>query len=224
MSITALIIAASCSWANPGANRFIGDPVSAIDHYVDIPKEARDALKRRVSNRDYSEIVEIKRDSIGVSYEPRLYDMHFGSNKLCKEVDRSSWSPKAVERGLVFCEQKHCVILPTVCGNLSRLALKPVQTQTFNPISAGGSGGGSPPLILQNEPLFEGVSVPVLSQSVPTELVSRTAIWPMAYEFWVHPAIQYYERPSIPVIPEPSTWVLLIAGIAALGLYTKRRN
>lgn len=119
-----LAIAAACSWASPGSDRFTGDPVAAVDRYKDIPVETRAKLKERMASRKYDEVVEIRKDRLGdgKTYGPEIRDMHWGANKMCAGVaDRSKWSDKAMERGLVYCADGHCLLLPTVCGNLSRI-------------------------------------------------------------------------------------------------------
>jgi hypothetical protein len=111
-----------CSWDRPGANPFMGDVVAAVDRYRDIPDEVRATLKRRVAQRRYDEIATIRRDSVEGAYRyTDLRDMHFGSGTVCRSVSRSQWPEKAVERGLVYCEQGHCLIVPTVCRNVSRI-------------------------------------------------------------------------------------------------------
>jgi hypothetical protein len=115
-----------CSWDRPGANPFMGDVVAAVDRYRDIPEDVRATLKRRVAQRRYDEIATIRRDSVDGAYRySDLRDMHFGSGTVCRTVSRSRWDGKAVERGLVYCEQGHCLIVPTVCRNVSRITRAP---------------------------------------------------------------------------------------------------
>lgn len=35
---------AACLWTDPGANRYTGDPVAAVNSYADIPPQARAEL------------------------------------------------------------------------------------------------------------------------------------------------------------------------------------
>ena len=50
-----------------------------------------------------------------------MRSMHWGDGQQCLgDVDRSGWAPDRVERGLVFCERGHCIIIPTVCGNITQ--------------------------------------------------------------------------------------------------------
>lgn len=117
----------SCSWDHPGANRYIGEVPAAVDSYTDIPADIRANLKRRMERRLYDDVVVIKRDSIE-GFETRytdLRDMHFGKGDICRTVSRAKWTEKHEERGLIYCERDHCIIVPTVCGNVSRVTLIP---------------------------------------------------------------------------------------------------
>jgi hypothetical protein len=156
-----------CSWDRPGANAFQGDVVAAVDRYTDIPVATRQALKKRIAARSYDELVDITRDAVtGTKGQySALRDMHFGNGTVCRTVSRTQWKPDAKERGLVYCEQEHCIIIPTVCRNVSRI------TRTANRPSAGaGSSGGSPaqtPMAVQEAP---AAPAPVIAQAVPDPL------------------------------------------------------
>lgn len=121
--IAASVIATStCSWDNPGANRYTGNVPAAVHHYTDIPVDIRNRLQSRMEKHQYDEIVTITGAGIvGNEIYADLRDMHFGENKLCRNVSQKNWSYRAKERGLVYCEEKHCIIVPTVCGNVSRV-------------------------------------------------------------------------------------------------------
>ena len=138
---TAVILSSSCAWNNPGDNPFSGNKIEAVDHYLDIPPEIRNVIKNRMRKHKYNEVVEIRKNSIGNpgEYQPIISGMHFGKNQLCSSVDRSKWKDTHVERGLVFCDMGYCIIVPTVCGNISRVF------RVYNPeipVSSIPSGGG----------------------------------------------------------------------------------
>ena len=213
--VAALIITASCSWASPGSNRFTGDPVAAVDHYQDIPENVRSTLKRRIEKKAYSEIVAITKDGVGdgSSYEGRIYDMHFGSNKLCKEIDRSAWKPKAVERGMVFCEGQYCILLPTVCGNLSRITAIPKSK-----LKQGGGGGGGSPGILEG-PLAGGGTIegPLAGGGGAANSAIQAQFSPIQFELELPPLVNNYavidsapiivDEEYFPIgIPIPISW------------------
>jgi hypothetical protein len=118
---------AHCSWDRPGRNAFTGDVVAAIDRYSDIPTPVRVRLKERMQAREYDDMVDIRRDAIQGKFEyaSTIRDMHFGSDRVCRQVTRSKWTAKTHERGLVYCESEHCILVPTVCRNVSRIDRKP---------------------------------------------------------------------------------------------------
>ncbi len=113
---------AACLWTDPGASRFTGDPVVAVNSYADIPPQARAELAEAVGQRAYSEVVDITRSAIGAGRYTHMRAMHWGAGQQCLgDVDRSAWPADRVERGLVYCVRGHCVIVPTVCGNVARV-------------------------------------------------------------------------------------------------------
>ncbi len=118
---------AQCSWDSPGVNPFTGNIGNAIDRYQDIPAATRETLKKRMAARAYDEIVLITRDSITgrSSYSNDIRDMHFGAGQICGRISRAKWAPSAEERGLVYCEGSECIMVPTVCRNVSRITRLP---------------------------------------------------------------------------------------------------
>ncbi len=130
--VTALAVSgpvqAACAWDRPGANPFMGDVVAAVDRYQDIPADVRATLKKRIAARKYDELATIKRDSIAGAYQyADLRDMHFGKGTVCQTVTRDKWTDKTQERGLVYCEDSHCLIVPTICRNVSRVTRVPMK-------------------------------------------------------------------------------------------------
>ena len=144
----------SCSWDRPGHDPFTGDVVNAVDRYRDIPADVRARLKARMAKRDYDDVVSIRRDSItGKSrYGSTIHDMHFGTRRVCHSVTRDSWTPSMEERGLVYCDGGQCILVPTVCRNVSRITRAEV-----SPAHADGEmpdDAALPVLALDNEPSF----------------------------------------------------------------------
>jgi len=117
------VVVPACSWDRPGHDPFTGDVVAAVDRYADIDPATRDKLKARMAKRQYDDLVVIRRDSIGGrhEYEPTIRDMHFAFDRVCRSVTRSAWPAAAQERGLVYCEGRDCILVPTVCRNVSRI-------------------------------------------------------------------------------------------------------
>lgn len=281
-----------CSWDHPGADPFMGGVPAAVDRYTDIPAEVRERLKERMLRRDFDEMASIRRDSITgrYRYSPEIRDMHFGTGRVCRSVTRSKWAPDAVERGLVYCEGEHCIIVPTVCRNVSRVTRLPGEGEqarggtevlpgvllsegppgageegtagpltaladtgegelVFDPPGAGnsfseavaplepgvlvaglGPAGALPGLMLPSlpapgasEPGFVGgggIGMPL--DSIPGPGPGSSALLPL-------PGVPSIDGGSIggggiPPIPEPSTWLMMLAGLGAVSLFARRRR
>ena len=127
-----------CGWDKPGVNPFMGDVVAAVDRYADIPVETRAKLKARLQAREYDDIAVIRRDAIKgkADYKPEIRDMHFGEGSVCRTVTRAKWTPSMEELGLVYCEADHCILVPTVCRNVSRV------TRLTSPLDPAPAAGG----------------------------------------------------------------------------------
>lgn len=155
---TAKSSTSGCSWDRPGVNRYRGTIADAVNRYKDIPVGIRNQLIFRMDSTDYDEIATITRDSIegesegGATYE-NLRSMHFGDNKVCDTVSRAKWKDDQTERGLIYCEDKYCIIVPTVCGNVSRVDRvaplvmgPPIAGSLVTPVGDGESFGVGTPL------------------------------------------------------------------------------
>ncbi len=134
-----------CSWDRPGHNPFMGDVVAAIDRYTEIPTPVRMRLKQRMQARQYDDLVDIRRDEIRgrARYEPAIRDMHFGIDRVCRQVSRAGWTAQMHERGLVYCEAGHCILVPTVCRNVSRIERLPSAAGRRTGRHDGGRDAGS---------------------------------------------------------------------------------
>jgi hypothetical protein len=155
----------TCSWDRPGVNPFMGDVVAAVDRYQDIPQATREKLKARMKSRAYDEIAVISRDAITgkANYGADIREMHFGRGSVCTTVSRSKWTNQHQERGLVYCEDGQCLIVPTVCRNVSRitrLAPKPVAGAAQDEVVAA-----APPVPPEAPLLFEP---PAAGEAGPT--------------------------------------------------------
>jgi hypothetical protein len=252
---------ASCSWDRPGHNPFMGDVVAAVDRYADIPAPVRLRLKQRMQARQYDDLVDIRRDDIvgDYRYEPGIRDMHFGVGRVCREVTRANWSPKAHERGLVYCEDGHCILVPTVCRNVSRIERRPTLVagaqiapaeEAIDPAApaadpavpddatptsfAEGGGGGVLPLWPTDGSGAGGGALPDDPGGQPPP-GGPGSWWPAppggGPVVVLPPGGGGGGNPGVYVpltpIPEPSTWLSLIAGLAllvALTSWRQRRN
>jgi len=117
----------SCSWDRPGVNPYTGKTAAAIDRYTDIPAAVRSTLKRRMEEGQSDDKVTITRDGISGKnqYDPAIRAMHFGAASVCATVTRSKWSEKRQEPGAVYCVDQHCILMPKICGNVSRISRVP---------------------------------------------------------------------------------------------------
>ena len=147
----------NCNWNRPGVDPFMGDVVAAVDRYTDIAPPVREQLKERMRARQYDEIVVISRDAIRGkgNYNARISDMHFGPGRVCRNVTRAGWNEQMQERGLVYCVQGQCILVPTICRNVSRITQAPASA----PPAAGGAapGGAAPPAAAPAAPETAGV-------------------------------------------------------------------
>jgi hypothetical protein len=208
--IAALAVAAACTWNAPGVDPFMGSVPAAVDAYRDIPADVRAALKLRLQRRTYDTVALITRDEIIAPGGERfglLRDMHFGNGKVCREVSRAGWTDSMQERGLVYCEQGHCLIVPTVCRNVSRVTRVEGPAPRLQEIP-GGTGGMAFGWTFEPEgddgSWLRRADREPLSLPVPVDTVTST-------------------RAAEP-IPEPSTFAMFVASLAVLGFYLLRRT
>ena len=138
----------ACSWAHPGANPYRGDPTHALADF-DMPAATRRQLRGLMAAHHYTDVVTITRgDIVGTDGYADLREMHSGGGQVCHgSVDRSAWSPDRRERGLVYCVGDMCVIVPTICNNVSLVTRKPVPEEApdDSPIDISPSAGPPPP-------------------------------------------------------------------------------
>ncbi|HEY8708966.1 MAG TPA: MHFG family PEP-CTERM protein [Burkholderiaceae bacterium] len=161
----------SCAWERPGHNPFMSDVVAAVDDYRDIPPEVRARLKRRMARHDYDDIVRIRRDSITgrATYDATIRDMHFGTHQMCSSVTRAAWSARMQERGLVYCEGRQCILVPTVCRNVSRITRAAVEAEHVEaPDDPADKGAVAPAEVASTHPAAEPPSKPLAADGSPS--------------------------------------------------------
>ncbi len=237
----------ACSWERPGHNPFMGDVVAAVDRYRDIAPEVRERLKARMLKREYDDLVSIRRDSITgrAKYGATIRDMHFGTHQVCRSVTRTTWSAGMQERGLVYCESGQCILVPTVCRNVSRIARSAVSSDRAEapevaPAEAAAAPGADPaatPLAFDHAPRFDsaadgfgpavfgggsggngygaGPAAGSFGSGAGSPTVSTTSVPPFGSDSQA--------LPLAAAVPEPQTWALMLGGLAALALARRRR-
>lgn len=242
----AINVVDSCRWNRPGADRYTGNVVESVDHYSDIPPAIRDVLKARMSQHQYDDVVTISRDEIKGerAYGPGITDMHFGENRVCREVTRKRWLPERQHKGLVYCEQGYCLMLPTVCGNLSRI--QPVGSD--DPLDIEPAAGPPPTAPEQPEPAAAGAlpldleALPPTAAGTPVETAFAPAAPSPIFPLWPYdpffppygPYLPYppdigvpppgFPPPITPGVPEPAQWLMLLSGAAVLMGWSWRRR
>jgi hypothetical protein len=211
-----------CSWDRPGQNPFMGNVVEAVNRYTDIPSSIRTKLKQKMASRKYDDIAEISKYHIkGKNTYTDLREMHFGPGTVCKTVTRSKWNPLSIERGLVYCEDLHCIIVPTVCRNVSRVTHKQEEDPLEFETAAGPVPQEPPKQEIFLPPLdFETAAGPgsIVPPITPPVINSFTTQIPNFPTYTPSSLLQYTTA-----VPEPKTWVLTLIGLSVIILSLRRK-
>lgn len=239
----------TCSWDNPGHNPYTGGVIAAIDRYTDIPEAVRSTLKRRMAEGQADDQVDISRDAIAGKnkYDAAIRDMHFGKASVCQTVTRSKWSTDRVEPAAVYCVEQHCILVPRICGNVSRitktgeaLANHAASDEQADDRQLAHAGGQVPELedmgLLDATPTEETPEEKLeramraartrglLSSIVEPEEAAldegdanRLGAWGRHGFDGAEPA------ESAAPVPEADTWAMLLAGLGLIGWQARRR-
>ena len=241
---------AACSWAHPGANPYRGDPAHALADF-DLPEATRAKLRTMMAAHGYTDVATITRDDIvGARSYTDLREMHSGGGRMCHgSVDRSAWSAKRRERGLVYCADDACVIVPTICNNVSLVSREParvapsddgpidiepaagppatpagtppdaISPQDFIAAPGGGSGLPDTPDSPGGGEVLVSGGGPVSGGGLCCEVGPGIPVGPGEPGGPGGPLVN-----SPPAIPEAPTWTLLLAGLAlTFGCRARRR-
>ncbi|RSZ57578.1 PEP-CTERM sorting domain-containing protein [Massilia atriviolacea] len=240
-----------CDWDRPGVNPFMGDVVAAVDRYRDIPPLVRARLKERMADRNFDEFVTIGRDSIKGQnyYEPKIRDMHFGAGTVCGSVSRAGWSASTKQAGLVYCEGDHCILVPTVCRNVSRIHRIGTSGPSRGRAGLGGPGSSTS---LSDEPAAPETDLALALRGTSAEtksvVMERTPAAPPGLTGYqggmpVTPIgsggfgppfrdgpitgidltpVPETNLPAVPV-PEPEQWMMMGLGLMAVMSAARRR-
>lgn len=141
-----------CSWNNPGHNPYMGTLKDALDRVVTEPK-VRQQIQYKMDRYQWDDLVIIHRDYIVGNYNYyNLRMMNFGNGEVCQQPSRNWWGNHQ-ELGLVYCYDDACVVIPTVCRNLSLITRGPptrVPGTTTELEIEGGTGTSFQQLVLEN--------------------------------------------------------------------------
>lgn len=234
----AAAIQPTCSWDRPGQNPYTGGAAAAIDRYTDIPAAVRSTLKRRMAEGQSDDQVNITRDSIsGKSrYGAQIRDMHFGGASMCGTVTRGKWAADRVEPAAVYCVGEHCVLVPKICGNVSRIS------RAAPALAGAAPAAGDQNAIPDGVQQFDDISLvdaPARDQAIELEPWQESAsdkTWRLLaglelllddehgrdLAFGHHPHEHDDDIIAAPV-PEPETWAMLLSGLGMLAWIARRR-
>lgn len=208
----------SVDWNEPGTNPFLGSVPAAVSAYTDIPNNVRNVLRERMEKRQYDDIVLITKHGIsGTHGYTGLRDMHFGNGLKRGPVSKERWKSTDQEIGLVYCEEQECILVPTVCRNVSRVTKLPRADKLANI-----------PSLSVEETLSYDMPTPDLSFSLPlldTSIVGVVTEVPASAEpkaqILEWPITQFVPSPRmdtapVAVIPEVSTYMMFLLGLGML--------
>lgn len=227
----ALFVQPVCSWDRPGVDRYRGSPAAALANYRDISPADRATLARRIAAGIPDDTVQISRTAIAghYQYESRIADMHFGTGRMCRTVTRAKWRPAHREAAAVYCVGDTCVLVPEVCGNLSRVR-RIVTSGSGGPGATGGAlrlpatppAAAQPPLALAPPPDYP--AVPAAGDELPPWVVPGALPPPVPGLEYPGPGREVSGPLPLSPVPEPSTWAMLAGGLAVLAARTWRRR
>lgn len=214
-----------CDWSNPGTDRFTGDVPAAVDAYQDIPVETRVKLASRLEQRAFDEIVTITATDITgrYTYAPELWAMHYGTGRICMRVTRAQL--QGPHYGLAYTEDGYTIIVPNDCGNVARATrLEQPAAPTAHALSAPLPGPSTQEIVYA-PPESDPPLPPIIVNTPEIQQIAAYAYGPTygppTLLVWLPPVV----LAPVPV-PEPSTWLLMLAGALAiyLTLRLKRRG
>lgn len=221
------MVAITCDWSDPGVDPYTGTARAAIERMVTIPAPVRQVLIARAERDEYDDVVMIDRDTIrspAHEYRPEITSMAFGGRgRVCATVSRAGWDARHVESAMVFCAGGYCIARPSVCNNWSivqRLESSAAPA-VVEPVAGDRQVAVASPLALSYSTPSASVFIPTLT--LPP--AGSSAPWRDVAPIYFSPA---FEPPTLRVpppmaaVPEPSTWMLFLAGAAAIGLRLRR--
>ena len=242
-ALSAAAFVPACSWNQPGRNPYRGTVQEAVSRYVDIPAAARAALVAKMERRAADDNVVITRDAIvgKDSYAPEIAAMHFGRQTVCERVTRERWPETAREPAAVYCADGYCVIVPRICGNVSRVSRAGGGGGGTRGAAAGGlSGPGVRPAAAAPEVDIEATDAMARLATSPVPHGAAQAADPLMPfagggsfaspgRVGYAPAQQTSLAPApVPAtlspVPEPASWLLFGAGAAVLAVSGRRRS
>jgi hypothetical protein len=244
-AVTVAAMVPACSWNTPGRHPYRGTATEAVSRYIDIPAATRARLVARIDAGTADDDVVITRDAIlgRNAYQAAITDMHFGRQTVCARVTRERWPASAREPAKVYCADGYCLIVPRICGNISRIRMAGSSGSGEAGETGGGPGagslpafpyrpgaipqpGGAPEVDIEVTDAVARLSAAAPPQAPPSVPARPFGDWtpgpgaPFAGPAAAPPA---FFLPASPV-PEPDGWVMFAAGVASLLLYSRFRK
>ncbi|WBS05611.1 MHFG family PEP-CTERM protein [Pseudoduganella sp. SL102] len=239
-AVVATAMLSNCSWNHPGRNPYRGTVGEAVSRYIDIPAPVRTRLIAKIESGQADDTAAIMRDTIAGKYDysPQITDMHFGQRTVCGAVTRDEWAATRREMGKVYCVDNHCLIVPKICGNISRVhrvagegggggiggGAAPATVAVPRPAAPGWVRAASPDEVAAADTMAEmattpmtqlsGFASPFGTASYAPDLTSRN---PSTDTGLAQPG------PAPSPVPEPATFGMLGAGLAVLCGVMRRR-
>jgi hypothetical protein len=216
--------------------------MEAVSRYVDIPAATRLRLVARIDAGRADDDVVITRDAIEGrgSYASASTDMHFGRQTVCGRVTRERWPVTAREPAKVYCADGHCLIVPRICGNISRIRVASGGNASD---SAGeGAGGGYAPRSASMPQPAGAPEVDIEAADAMAQLaVAASAPAPtMPLSVADRPFGDWTPGPAwgagnapgagpartapLSPVPEPAGWLMFVIGAAGMLAYARFRR
>ncbi len=247
-ALTAAAMVPACSWNSPGRNPYRGTATEAVSRYIDIPADTRARLAASIDAGTADDDVIITRDAIRGrnAYQAAITDMHFGRQTVCERVTRERWPAGAREPAKVYCADGYCLIVPRICGNISRIRMAGGGTSGGGDAGETGGAGPGPGTALPAFPHRPGaMPEPAGAPEVDIEAADAMAQLSMApaaaapqletvparpFGDWTPAPIGAMPGGPLPArvpvlpVPEPAGWLMFLIGAASLLIYSRFRR
>lgn len=222
----------ACEW-HPASHRFTGDPVAAVAR-LSMPPAVRTVLVDKMSRHAFDDVVRITWSGVSSEsglnqYAAVIANMNFASGRLCRSVTRTHWTTQQAESAIVYIVGDRSFGYASACGNLFELTrLEPPVAEGSVP-GTGGAGAAT-------EAVFD--ASPTLAAAPTAQPLAGTPDSPLSdVSGDAYPAFGYVgspglndlpvivlrgKPPSVALIPEPHSGLLLLSGLALMAAFRLR--